>query len=172
MNNIDMTPVAGQSSPAEVRRLISAPALTAPAEGTQEALWGPPPAQPQLEHTALPNGPYGAAVEDYANAGCLCLPANDKVPAIKWQNLKRRLPPDPKWDGFNIAMKTGRLSGVTVVDIDSTDPEVWLAMAERFGNPAIITSTPPSPESPLPAGFFTALMFSIPLMLFIPLSFL
>ena len=112
------------------------------AGGPRGGRWVPPVADTQPQPLALPDGPYGATIEDYTQAGCLCLPAKDKVPAIKWQNLTRRLPPDPKWDGYNIAMKTGSLSGVTVVDIDSTEPEIWLAMAERFGNPAIITSTP------------------------------
>ena len=47
-----------------------------------------------------------------------------------------------KYPNKNVGVVTGPLSGVTVVDIDSADPNVQRAMIERFGDTPLKVRTP------------------------------
>lgn len=61
----------------------------------------------------------------YANAGFSVIPLNGKIPAIEWKEYQDRYPTEEeldKWftnDNTNIGIVTGKISGISVVDIDA-----------------------------------------------------
>ena len=67
------------------------------------------------------------AARSYIQQGYSILPVlpGDKRPAVEWKQYQERLPTDAeivewwtKWPTANIGIITGRISGITVVDVD------------------------------------------------------
>lgn len=78
-----------------------------------------------------------ARARDLVKHGYSVIPAKGKIPAIPWNELRTRLPTDEElvtWFGdgtqYNIAIVTGKLSGVIVIDCDT--PEA-VAMVKASG---------------------------------------
>lgn len=61
----------------------------------------------------------------YLKAGFSVIPLNGKIPAIEWKEYQTRYPTEQEleqWfadDTKNIGIVTGKISGITVVDVDA-----------------------------------------------------
>lgn len=97
-------------------------------------------------------GPFATAAEALWHAGLAPIPVggeDGKKPLVtrftKWKH-RPNLITIQNWIGkypdANIAIVTGQLSDVVLVDIDSTDPALRQQMIERFGDTLIKTRTP------------------------------
>ncbi len=104
----------------------------------------------QFRSSSTEPTPFGDNARQLSKVGLCPIPCGgeeNKTPiGIKWKNLSKRPGKDflskliEKHSTANIGILTGKLSGVTIVDID--DPEIVDAMQDRFGDTLIVTSTP------------------------------
>lgn len=95
------------------------------------------------------DGPFVSSWRGYHAAGLAVLPSLDgKQASIRWATMKVR--PGARFLGklalqfpaANVAILTGRRSRLTVVDVDSSDPDDLAGAIERFGYTLIIVQTP------------------------------
>lgn len=76
----------------------------------------------------------------YVARGWSVIPVTqNKVPALRWKTYQERLPTDDElrsWferdNGFNVAVVTGQVSNLCVLDVDEWTPE-WVALVLRKG---------------------------------------
>jgi hypothetical protein len=84
----------------------------------------------------------------YAEMGKSVIPCREKISAVKWRSFQERLPSEEeaeKWfqqfPDHNLALITGKLSGITVVDCD--DATITLQeLFEEFGDTPLVIGTP------------------------------
>ena len=96
-----------------------------------------------------PGGPFASAAQELAEAGLAVIPCGGekgKTPAIKTKALRYRPSAETikgwagRYDNANVGVLTGKLSKVTVVDVDDTG--VVNSMIERFGDTPLVAGTP------------------------------
>ncbi|MDX9689634.1 MAG: hypothetical protein EOM37_06355 [Proteobacteria bacterium] len=96
-------------------------------------------------------GPFGRLAPSYFDMGLPVIPCmgkDGKVPLVKWKEYQDHLPSKDdfrdlllRFPDANIGLITGKLSKITVVDVD--DPARSLAgLYEEFGETPVVTSTP------------------------------
>ncbi len=92
--------------------------------------------------------PFRTHAGKYEDLALPVFPCNGKKPALPWGRLKTRMvKPETltKWEerfpACNIAMTTGRLSNITVVDCDDPDKPVP-ELIEEYGYTPVIVRTP------------------------------
>jgi RecA-family ATPase len=87
---------------------------------------------------------------EYLESGLSVFPIRkgDKrpYPGFPWEEFQRRLPSEDeldtwedKYPGANLAVVTGKISGISVLDLDSPDAIKWAE--ERFGRPGVYQKT-------------------------------
>ena len=88
--------------------------------------------------------PFATAASEYCEAGLAVIPCNGKVPAVLWQNMKRRPSQATvqKWADSKPKANVGaltELSKLTVVDVDH--PELLDPAIDEFGETPAVAKT-------------------------------